>query len=161
MSGYSWKDTHIDKQGYPEREWLCLWGQCEVQWANRQRLRFGLASPQKAALWGSDGLTWVLDAWSEAIVRCRMLIWKGNASQEREPITSSGCCHGAWLILQHAIQELPGRLGIGCRGGGEMKSAQTRHLTAWTVMLTRRGWQGSQEKNVVFSMSCVDKMKLN
>lgn len=61
----------------------------------------------------SSGLTWVLDAWSEAIVRYRMLIWKGNASQEREPITSSGCCHGALLILQRAAQELPGRLGIG------------------------------------------------
>jgi hypothetical protein len=36
---------------------------------------------------------------------------KGIASQEREPITSSGCCHGALLILQHAIQELRGRLG--------------------------------------------------
>lgn len=48
MSGYPWKYTYIHKQGYPEREGLCLWGQCVVQWANRQRLRFGLASPQKA-----------------------------------------------------------------------------------------------------------------
>lgn len=41
-----------------------------------------------------------------------------------------------------------------------MKSARARHPTARTVMLTRRGWQGSQEKNVIFSMSWVAKMKL-
>lgn len=45
------ENTHIRKQGCPERDRLCLRGQCAVQGANMQRPRFGLASPQKAALW--------------------------------------------------------------------------------------------------------------
>lgn len=45
------ENTHIRKQGYPKRDRLCLQGHRAVQWDNLQRPRFGLASPQRAALW--------------------------------------------------------------------------------------------------------------
>lgn len=56
------ENTHIRKQGYPERERLCLRGWRVVQWANSQRLGFGLASPQKAALWERQ--------WFDLSLRC-------------------------------------------------------------------------------------------
>lgn len=41
-----------------------------------------------------------------------------------------------------------------------MEPAWVGHLTACSVILTRRGWEGSQEKNDIFNISRVAKMKL-
>lgn len=89
-----------------------------------------------------------------------MLIWKGNASQEREPITSSGCCHGALLIIQHAVQELPGRLGVGMLGVGGAWSSLVRASHCLYCNADKKGLAGEPGKEGHFQHVLVVKMKL-
>lgn len=162
MSGYLWKHTHTQARLPRKREVVS------------QRTVCGRVSQQAVTLIRS-GFTSKGSSLREPVVWPSLRCLKRSYCQIQDAHLEGECLTGKranykfrllpWRLADPSVWKTgtPWKAGDGegeGGGGGEVKPAWAGHPSACVVMLTGRGWQGSQEKKGIFNLACVAKMKL-
>lgn len=148
--------THIYPSRVTQKESSCV--SEDRVWYSEPTGRVGLASPQKAALWEKQ--------WFDLSLRC--LKWSycqiEDAHLEGECLTGKRANYKLRLLPWRFPEPLASSTGTPWktreRGVGRSGVCRAGHPSACTVTQTRKDRQESQEKDDIFNISFIAKMKL-